>query len=535
MKRNLLLASVIPPICALLWLLDRRTPAPTITEEPRREPPALVEIENIEIPQDATEANVRFSARLRDYLNRAGARADEAVLTFKNDDALRRFLTRAAAGGIDVLGRLDTLNAIRVRVRDYDAFTRDLAGNARDLVNITGNPVFSPPTPPPAEARLAVQAEPVGDRLLQLLGLDPADTTRGAGVTIAILDGGTSPGTTFGARLTYLDIGYGVTGYGDDGAHATAVAALAGGASPDAQGVASATNLLSIKVTGADGLADAFSLASGVLAAVDAGAQVVNISLGAYGDSPVLAAAVEQAVAAGVAVVASSGNDQAAQIAWPAAYPGVVSVGATDGAGQQAIFSNSGDTLQLTAPGYAVATTGVGGTTVSFSGTSASAPIVAGSIAALISADPTLTPLAAADLLATYGNDGGAAGADPDYGRATINPGWALDRDNPARVDAAITSFGYAPAARTVTIVVQNRGHNPLSGLALHVTLGSASTVHPLPLLSPTASSTTSVIIPADVRTVDGRTLLILELALPAGVTDQDAANNRRAALLTLP
>ncbi|MFH1496689.1 MAG: S8 family serine peptidase [Verrucomicrobiota bacterium] len=534
MKRNLLLGSVILVICALRWLLDTPAPKPARTDKARA-PAAPVEIDKITVPHDAAEANTAFAARLRAHLNRAGSRADEAVLTFADRDALNRFLARASAAGVAVLGQLDALNTVRVRVNDHAAFARELAAHSGDYTKVSGNLILTEPTPSSAEARAAGQAAPVGNNLLGLLGLDPDNPTRGRGVTIAILDGGAAPGATFGNRLTYLDIGYGITGYGDDARHATSVAALAGGlgsASGEASGVASAANLLSIKVSGSDGQADAFSVAAGVLAAIDAGAQVINISLGAYGDSPVLAEAIERAVAAGIAVVAAAGNDQAGQLAWPAAYPGVVSVGATDANGQQAIFSNSGDTLQLTAPGYGIITTGPGDTRVSFSGTSASAPIVAGSIAALLSADPELTPLAAADLLATYGNDSGVAGPDRDYGRATINPGWALDRDNPDRIDVAITSFGYNPTAQTVTVVVQNRGNRPLSGLTLTITIGNHASVHPLPLLDSTASSTTTVAIPANTEWVDSRTLLVIDLQPPAGVTDQDPSNNRRAAIL---
>jgi subtilisin family serine protease len=161
---------------------------------------------------------------------------------------------------------------------------------------------------------------------------------------------------------------------------------------------------------------------------VDAGAAIVNVSLGGYATSSVLSDAVDYAVAANVAVVASAGNDQAAQLVWPAAYSGVVSVGAVDGVGRQAIFSNSGASLQLTAPGYAIRTVGAGGSRVLFSGTSASAPVVSGAIAALLSTTPGLTAVQAADLLATYSTDAGPAGPDPDYGRGTLNLDRALNR-----------------------------------------------------------------------------------------------------------
>lgn len=537
-RRTPLLIATLLAAGLLLWLLaprraDRVGPATTT--------PAAVSIPTLGneasgLPALPAKIDEAFVAKLQDILTRKGTRPHEAILAFKDEDALRRFLARASTTGADVLGRLDALGYVRVRIRDYETFARELAAHADDYARVTSNLVLSPPTPPTSEVRTTGPAAPVGGDLLKLLGLDAANNSRGAGVTIAILDGGAAPGPAFGTRLTYLDVGYGVTGYGDDAAHATAVAALAGGASADVPGVAPAARLLSIKVTGADGLADSFSVAAGVMAAIEAGAKVINISLGSYGDSPVLAAAIEQAVAAGIAVVASSGNDQANRIAWPAAYAGVVSVGATDAQGRQAVFSNSGDGLQLTAPGYAIATVGVGDTRVSFSGTSASAPVVSGAIAALLSTDPSLTPLAAADLLATYGNDGGVAGADADYGRATINPGWALDRDNTDRVDPAICSLSHDAAGGAISIVVQNRSNRPLLGLMLNLVIGGIGSDLPLPALDPAASTTVTSRIPASASPRDdGRLLVIATLVLPTGVADLDATNNRFATLLTMP
>jgi hypothetical protein len=259
------------------------------------------------------------------------------------------------------------------------------------------------------------------------------DPAWGRGVTIAVLDGGVLNDAAFDSRLRQLDIGYGTIGGGTDSAHATSVAALAAGASADARGVAPAASLLSIRVTSADGSGDVFSVAHGIYTAVDAGAKIINVSLGGYATSGVLADAVDYALSANVAVVAAAGNDQAAQLVWPAAYPGVVSVGATDASGKQALFSNSGASLQLTAPGYAIKTVGGGGARVFFSGTSASAPVVSGAIAALVSTSPGLTALQAADLLATYSTDSGPSGPDPDYGRGTVNLDHALRRSIPAR------------------------------------------------------------------------------------------------------
>lgn len=480
-------------------------------------------------------ARAALAERLRQNLNRPGVRADEAVLVFKDAEAYRRFLERARAAGLDVTGRLDSLLAVRLRVGDYADLVGELADHIGDYAAIGANPVLS--GAPPAEDRAARSATPVGENLLAALGL-AADTDAsawGRGVLVAILDGGAAADPALAARLKYLDIGYGTVGAGDDGRHGTAVAALVGGASADARGVAPAADLLSVRVTGADGRSDAFSVAQGILAAIDSGAQVVNISLGGYATSPVLAAAIEEAIAAGVAIVASAGNDQAARLVWPAAYAGVVSVGATDAAGVQAIFSNSGDSLQLTAPGYAIQTAGLGGERILFSGTSASAPVVAGAIAALMSATPGLTAIQAADILAAYSNDGGAAGADPDYGRGTVNIGWAMDRDNPLRVDPALSSQGYVAATNTLVVVVQNRGSRPLYNLTLSVNIGGTATSHPITALP--AASSTGVRVPVDpVRLAKaGRLAVDSRLILPAGTNDQNFANNRLTGAILAP
>jgi len=421
---------------------------------------------------------------------------------------------------------------VRVRVGDYAAFVSELGAHADEYAEVTVNPILAA-NPPAAETRTARVGAPVGAGLLEALGVEGDSSRWGAGVTIAVLDGGSAADPTLGARLRYLDIGYGVVGGGEDGLHGTAVAALAAGAAADARGVAAAAEILSIRVTGVDGASDAFALAQGIFAAVDAGVEVINISLGGYATNTVLGEAVEHALAAGVAVVASSGNDQAAQLAWPAAYAGVVSVGAVDAAGRQAIFSNSGAGLQLTAPGYAVQTAGLGGTRLSFSGTSASAPVVSGAIAAVLSTSPGLTPLQAADVLTTHANDGGAAGADPDYGNGSVNLGWALARADASRVDPALTSQSYDAARGTVTVVVQNQGAQTIAGLGLEAGTGGEILSYAVPALAPGLSAGVEVPVDRATLTSAGELTVRFQVVAPVGVVDQNPANNRKTGVIT--
>lgn len=501
---------------------DAATAAPEIARTSSAD--ALPEIAGL---SDADVAALAETLRAR--LRQTNARADEAVLVFRDAASRDAFLARAAEAGFSAGEVLDEPPALRARVTDYAAFARELASRSRDISAVGANPVMSVPTPPVVEERAARRGVAVGDALAASLGLLSIDSSWGSGVVIAVLDGGATADAGLGARLRYLDIGYGVSGPGSDGAHGTAVAALAAGP----LGVAPSAQVLSVRVTSVDGMSDAFAVARGIHAALDAGARVINVSLGGYGTSPVLGVAVERALAEGAAIVASSGNDQVARLVWPAAYAGVVSVGATDADGIQAIFSNSGEGLQLTAPGYGVATAGPGGTRVMFSGTSASAPVAAGAIAALMSTTPGLSPQAAADALATHGNDGGAAGADADYGRATINLGWAMDRGSTTRRDVAISSVRLAADRGGLEFTLQNRGAVAAIGAILALTIDGANSRAAVPDLAPGESLAffVSVARPASgmVSRVDAR------LAMPSGWDDVTPDNNRRAGTVTWP
>lgn len=495
-------------------------------------PPAAA---NPAAPPDTPAA--QLLARLQERLGSEDARPKEAVLTFASAEAYRKFLARAKELGLEVLGRLDALHAVRVRYDFLTALQNDLLNNAADYEAVGANIYVHIPQQPQPEDRAPVSQAPVGNNMLALLGVTGDPSQWGRGVTIAILDSGVMPDPTFGqGRLRYLDIGLGATaGTGAEDGHGTAVTALAAGLSPDAAGVAPSANLLSIRVTDANALSDAFTVAQAILAAVDAGARLINLSLGAYESSGVMTRAIDYASQQGVVIVASAGNDQAAQLTWPAADPRVISVGAVDALEQQVLFSNSGAQLKMTAPGYWVQTAWLDGQRVNFNGTSASAPIVAGAIAAMMSENPGLSATQAWQVLLRYASDGGAPGADPNYGHGVLNLGWAMNRGNLTRIDTAVSSHYYNAATNQMEFVVQNRGAQGLSGLELIVDAGGVTTSSAIPWLN--AGATHVVKLPVDenrlktTHRIDFRS----QLKNPDGVIDQVPANNRRASYLTAP
>jgi len=129
--------------------------------------------------------------------------------------------------------------------------------------------------------------------------------------------------------------------------------------------------------------------------------RVINLSLGTP-ESPsgesyeALTNAIERATNYGVAVVAAAGNDDGGAVEYPAAYPRVLSVGATDTQGGGfCSFSNHGEGLRLLAPGCdldgAEPTTGI--TNYDYwQGTSEASAIAAATLAALDSYQPGLSP-----------------------------------------------------------------------------------------------------------------------------------------------
>jgi hypothetical protein len=346
-----------------------------------------------------------------------------------------------------------------------------------------------------------------------------------------------APDVTFGqGRVRYLDIGQGTAvGTGPDDGHGTAVAALAAGFAPDAPGVAPAANILSLRVTSADGTSDIFTLSQAILAAVDAGAQIINISMGGYATNGTLVSAIDYATTHGTVIVAAAGNDQAAQLTWPAADPRVISVGAVDAVEQQVMFSNSGPQLQMTAPGYEVQSAWLDGQRALLDGTSFSAPIVAGAIAAVMSENPQLNAVQAWQILQQYASDGGAPGDDPDYGNGILNLGWAMNHANPAHIDTAVSSHYYDAANSEMEFVVQNRSGQTIAGMTLDVTAGNAAGTYPVPPLNPGATYIVKVPVDQAALTAAGSMKFFTQLNNPPGVIDQVPAHNRKGSSLTAP
>jgi subtilisin family serine protease len=285
------------------------------------------------------------------------------------------------------------------------------------------------------------------------------DQSQGFGVTVAVIDSEFDTNNPdLRDKLVYrFNADNGTAAYHTENVqaqpgdvfHGSHTSGLVGARTDNNEGVAGACfecKVMAIKIgSEASGtFVDASFLgdvAEGINYATDHGASVISLSLGGPRPHQPLLDAVNYAASKGVVIVASAGNTQETNPGvpqYPAAYPNVIGVGATDSKDEIASFSSQGPYVDLVAPGVNVLSTvnaadpaqdpGFGDKVAVGvkSGTSMSAPLVAGLAALMRSARPDLTPAEIEGLMKSTARDLGIAGPDPVYGAGRIEAGTAL-------------------------------------------------------------------------------------------------------------
>ncbi len=225
-------------------------------------------------------------------------------------------------------------------------------------------------------------------------------------VRIAVVDTGIDIGhpDLAGKIVGRYDADNGGTTITDTVGHGTFVAGVAAADTGNGIGIAGAgynTSILGVKIAAPDGSLSIDDEVTGIRWAVAHGAKVINLSLGGTEPSASEKAAIEAAIAKGVLVVAAAGNDGDSVRQYPASYPGVIAVGATDTAThKRADFSSYGSWVTLAAPGVHLYSTAPragsdyfpGRTGYAYAdGTSFSSPIVAGLVGLLLAQHPGLS------------------------------------------------------------------------------------------------------------------------------------------------
>ncbi|MFK2826376.1 S8 family peptidase [Bacillus sp. B190/17] len=217
------------------------------------------------------------------------------------------------------------------------------------------------------------------------------------------------------------------------GTHVAGIIAAKANNGIGGHGVNPNAKILPIDVFNGKVSANDFTIAEGILYAVSKGADVINLSLGGFASSPLVEDAVREAIDSGAVVVAAAGNEATDMYAYPAAYPGVISVGNIDGSCKLSDSSNFGPSVDVVAPGEDIYSTsyesGKGSSFTTLTGTSMAAPMVSAAASLLKSKHPEFTSYDIEIILEKTATDLGAKGYDTTYANGLINPLGALSYD----------------------------------------------------------------------------------------------------------
>ncbi|MFB4317480.1 S8 family serine peptidase [Actinomadura sp. 21ATH] len=313
--------------------------------------------------------------------------------------------------------------------------------------------------------------------------------TKGAGVTVAVLDGGVEtrlpefrggvvPGKAF--RIG----GDGGTDTDDAGefGHGTGMASLiaARGGRTGFMGVAPEAKIMPLATPG---ISDSSS-PEAIRYAADHGAKIISISLGSTAGSyphqcpPELLQAVGYAAQKDVIIVAAAGNEGASgnRPSFPGSCPGVVAIGAMDNRGQAWASTQRQDYVTLSAPGVNIAALSQDGRVwPNGNGTSHATALAAGAFALLRSEFPQKSAREIVQLATNTAKDFGPSGKDDRFGYGTLSLRTALTRQVPAsapnpvyeRLDAALAQTKKRPAKAGGGDTAAEEGSSGMSPLLL--------------------------------------------------------------------
>lgn len=214
------------------------------------------------------------------------------------------------------------------------------------------------------------------------------DVTLGSpSITIAILDTGVDLDHPDLAVKIVSEINLTNFGSADDVyGHGTHVAGIAAAMTNNGIGVAGlgyGSAIMDVKVMDDNGMGAYSWIVSGIIWAVDNGADIINMSLGGSFASSAMEDAVNYAWDKGVVIVAAAGNNGNTVPMYPAYYANCIAVAATDANDARASWSNYGDWVDVAAPGVSIYSTLKNSSYGYMSGTSMASPCVAG-LAALV-------------------------------------------------------------------------------------------------------------------------------------------------------
>jgi subtilisin family serine protease len=380
----------------------------------------------------------------------------------------------------------------------------------------TPSPTPTPtPTPPPPGTNYNTAEYQASNYAVAANAIAAYNTgATGKGVKIGVVDSGINPNLSeFTGRIDPAsgDVA-GNRGVSDEGGHGTAVSAVAAAArnNSNTMGVAFDATIVSERADdpGSCAAKDGCSfydpaIAAGIDAARQAGARVINLSLGGSTPGATLLAAMQRAVNAGVVLVIAAGNDSTANpdpfAMTPAQqFPGsVIIAGSVGVSGSNTTISSfsdkagTGAQYYLMAVGYDDRAPNQDGTQYLWSGTSFSAPTISGAVALMAQAFPNLTGKQIVQILFNSATDLGATGVDSIYGHGALNIQKAFAPQGQtslasSKTPVSMTTNGSLPTAAgdagangTLGAIILD-GYSRAYVLNLAKTLQKAETDHPL-------------------------------------------------------
>ena len=277
-------------------------------------------------------------------VKRAKPIPNELVVTLK-PGSKTKIEDLAKSLGAKIVGRMDDKNAYRLQFDDEAAANsaRDELANNSDVQSVDSN--FNVSRPPDVSVS-AASSNPD-------LQLKPKSNDGNCQLIIGLID---TPVQSLGKNLDpFLLPAVHVAGqYASDSAtvtHGTAMANTMLGVLQKSTGGSTSVKILPVDVYGMGESTTTFDVANGVVKAVNGGADLINLSLGSDGDSPFLHNIITQVSKQGVPIFAAAGNEPVTTPTYPAAYPEVVAVTASDQSGRIASYANRGSFVDMIAPG----------------------------------------------------------------------------------------------------------------------------------------------------------------------------------------
>ncbi|WP_457629980.1 S8 family peptidase [Oceanithermus sp.] len=411
--------------------------------------------------QDRTVAKIQAVEITADHVS------DQLVVAYDDQAALDELLA-TLGDGAEVLDTIEQAHAALIQLPDGLDASHALGKLASQKVEgiRLAQPNFIHPHPQPVESGAIVETLGLNDPLeaqkwdheiMQAADawetdVDGAGTTPdGSGVVIGVVDtgiDGTHP-DLYGAFVNGYDAtgclrlpndvippNYDATYPGEiHGTHVAGIAAARGNNGQGVAGIAYNAQIMDLKVF-CGSYTDDWTIATAIFAAISdvdgdgITPNIITMSLGGKGYGWVVKYAIDTALMQNVVITVAMGNSFQDEVEYPAGYPGIIAVGATNAQDEKADFSTSGSHISVSAPGVDILSTwptwdydanGIPYLYYRISGTSMATPEVAGAAALVKQFLPAATAYEVKRLLETTADDIGEPGFDNGTGYGRVN------------------------------------------------------------------------------------------------------------------